>query len=275
MTDVSFSAEEYSEFREFLERVCGISLGEHKHYLVASRLRSVMKDKNLDSLGDVIAALNSNGVAGLKESIIEAMTTNETFWFRDTFPFEILKNKIFPELEAKSKSSIRIWSSACSSGQEAYSISMTATEYMRDISNTLPRVQVVATDISPAIVQKAKTARYDSMAVTRGLSEERKNKFFRPLEDGWEIDAEIRSKVQFSEHNLLKNYALLGKFDVIFCRNVLIYFSTEGKKDILERMAQSLNPNGYLFLGASESISSYSELFRMIHCKPGVVYQVL
>lgn len=275
MTRAALSNHDYESFRTFLESACGIVLGENKHYLVVSRLSRLMADEGVETLADLVAHLKDDRKRQLRERIVEAMTTNETFWFRDTFPFDILKEVIFPDLATRRVRSPRIWSAACSSGQEPYSISMTIQEYQASHPGSLTDAQILATDISPAILHDAKEASYDALALARGLSNERKQKYFSPLRDGyWQARPEVRNRVRFSQANLLQSYSLLGRFDVIFCRNVLIYFSSESKADILARMARALNPGGYLFLGSSESISQYSDEFEMVRCPRGSVYRV-
>lgn len=258
----------------FLEKACGIVLGDNKHYLITSRLSRVMADHKLKSLGDIIDNLKKEPGPRLRESIIEAMTTNETLWFRDVYPFDVLKQKLLPELARKRPRSVRIWSAACSSGQEPYSISMAVQEFLAGNPGTLGDVQIVATDISPAILKEAKDAHYDAMALARGINPERKQRFFSPQGNHWEVNPDVRARVRFLSLNLLQSYALLGRFDIIFCRNVLIYFSSESKHDIMARMAKTLNPGGHLFLGASESITSYSDAYDMVRCNPGVVYKI-
>jgi len=276
VTATSFSPQEYDRFSRFLEEACGIVLGDNKHYLVSSRLRRLMAEHGLATLGEVVDRLKADRSAGFRESVIEAMTTNETYWFRDSFPFDILKSRIFPEFaERRVRGPLRVWSAACSSGQEPYTISMTAQEFLRAKPGTsLGDVQIVATDISDAMLEIAKRGRYDSMTVSRGLSDERKREFFAELDEMWEVKAEVRRRVSFRHLNLLQSFSSMGRFEVIFCRNVLIYFSAESKRDILARLAQALNPGGYLFLGASESIANYSEAFEMVRCNPGVVYRL-
>lgn len=269
---VSFTPDEYKNFQNFLEKACGIVLGENKHYLVSSRLHRLMKENDIPSLQVLVDTLNRSMNSALRTKVIEAMTTNETLWFRDTYPFEVLKDAIFDEYKQQKKTSLRIWSAACSSGQEPYSMSMIADEYSK--KNPGFRLDVIATDISQAILNEAKNAQYDALALARGLSEERKRQYFSPVGDQWQVNANIRSRIKFREINLLQSYTALGKFDAIFCRNVLIYFSAESKKDILTRMAQSLNPRGFLMLGASESIAQYSDRFEMVRSSTGVVYRL-
>lgn len=268
----SFSPDEYKSFQMFLEKACGIVLGENKHYLVSSRLNRLMKDNNIQTLKELVNTLNKSLNSALRTKVIEAMTTNETLWFRDTYPFQVLSQTIYEESKKQKKNAIRIWSAACSSGQEPYSISMITDEYSK--KNPGFRVDVTATDISQEILTAAKLAKYDALALARGLSEERKRQYFSPVGDQWQVNANIRSRINFREINLLQSYAALGKFDAIFCRNVLIYFSAESKKDILNRMADALNPRGFLMLGASESIAQYCDRFEMVRASTGVVYRL-
>lgn len=269
---VSFTPEEYKLFQSFLEKACGIVLGENKHYLVSSRLHRLMKESDIPTLQALVDTLTKTTNSALRAKVIEAMTTNETLWFRDTYPFEVLSQTIFEEYKQQKKTSIKIWSAACSSGQEPYSMSMIADEYTK--KNPGFRLDITATDISQAIITEAKQAQYDALALARGLSEERKRQYFSSVGDEWQVNANIRSRVKFREINLLQSYSALGKFDAIYCRNVLIYFSAESKTDILTRMAQSLNPRGFLMLGASESIAQYCDKFEMVRASTGVVYRL-
>lgn len=275
VVDAGIDKQDYKLFQQYLEDTCGIVLGDNKQYLVSSRLSKLMREQGVTGLGDLLKRLKTS-TPGLRERIIEAMTTNETSWFRDNYPFDMLKETILPELgKGRGAQPVKIWSAACSSGQEPYSISMTVQEFLNSRPGALPRdVVITATDISPAILQEAKEGVYDSLAMIRGLSEERKKRFFTQKGDRWEIRPEIKARVMFRELNLMQSYALLGRFDIIFCRNVLIYFSTESKKDILSRMARALNPGGYLFLGGSESLASYSDDFETVRMPRGVVYRL-
>lgn len=275
MTGATLSTQDYEAFRIFLEEACGIVLGDNKHYLVVSRLGRLMVDEGVATLGDLVGHLRKSSNHVLRERIVEAMTTNETFWFRDTYPYDILKDLILPDFVDRRIRAPRIWSAACSTGQEPYSISMVIQEYLASRAGSLGDVQIHATDISPTILQEAKEARYDQLALARGLSPERKQKYFVQARDNrWQVRPEVSKRVRFSQTNLLQSYSLLGRFDIIFCRNVLIYFSSESKADILARMARILNPGGYLFLGSSESITQYSDEFEMVRCPRGSVYRV-
>lgn len=272
----SFRPDEYQRFGQFIEENCGIVLGENKHYLVASRLNRLIREYGIQSLGDLVEKLRYNHMPGFREKIIEAITTNETSWFRDSYPFSILKELIFPTLQSEHANPIRLWSAACSSGQEAYSIQMVAKEYFAQRPETASKhVEITATDISLKVLNEAKSGIYEGMALDRGLSSEYRQRFFLPLGgDRWQVKPELRSHVTFSELNLLQNYHALGRFHIIFCRNVLIYFSYTLKCDIIARMAQILHSRGWLFLGSSESLTNYSDQFEMIRFNPGVVYRL-
>ena len=270
----TISPQEYEDFRKFLEKVCGIVLGDNKQYLVYSRLNRLLTAFKYASFGELISDLKKDKSRELTDKIVEAMTTNETSWFRDIHPFNTLKERILPELAKTQRNPIKIWSAACSSGQEPYSIGITVQEFQMSNPGLLKSdVQIIATDISPAMLRVAEKGRYEDLAMARGLTPERKKRYFKETPSFWQINPAISSKVQFRSLNLLQSYALLGRFDVIFCRNVLIYFSTESKQDIITRMAKTLNPGGYLFLGGSESISGVETGLKMVRTNGGVVYQ--
>jgi chemotaxis protein methyltransferase CheR len=274
VSSVHLSSEDYDAFRAFLEAGSGIVLGDNKQYLVTSRLTRLMNESELNSFGDLMRQLKTD--AKLRHRILDAMTTNETSWFRDSYPFDILKEKLLPEIAKKQPSRVRIWSAACSTGQEPYSLSMVISEYMQSKPGSLPTngMEILGTDISPTVLEQARSGCYDEASVARGLSLERKQRFFKHSENCWRIIDPIRQRIAFREMNLMQGYAALGRFDIIFCRNVLIYFSTELKRDILTRMAKSLNPGGYLILGGSESITNYSEDFDLVRWRNGVIYKL-
>jgi len=278
LTLARISTDEYEDFRQFLEDACGILLGENKHYLVQSRLNRMVTDSKLGSLGDLVGRLRREHSGGpLREQVIEAMTTNETFWFRDNHPFRIFSEHILSGYIKRKQRSLRIWSAACSTGQEPYSVSMTAQDFLLRNPGSAVDVQIVATDISPSVLDEAKAGYYDAMAVARGLPADARARYFEQdkshWEERWRVREAIRKRVRFTQGNLLAGYSVLGRFDVIFCRNVLIYFSSQSRVDIIRRMADILNPGGYLFLGASEAITQYSDAFDMVRCNPGVVYR--
>jgi chemotaxis protein methyltransferase CheR len=267
-------AKSYHQFRTFLEEQCGIVLGENKQYLVKSRLTPLMSKFSVSSLGELVTRTLSPVERQLRAAVIDAMTTNETLWFRDDYPFKVLQNKLLPELSS-SKTPIKIWSAASSSGQEPYSIAMSILEYQQSNPGALScGVKVTGTDISTTMLEHCKYGHYDSLALGRGLSAERKRKFFENGDNGMmKVNDQVKRMVNFRPLNLLTSYSSLGKFDIVFCRNVLIYFSPEIKAKIISQIHGTLNKGGYLFLGASESISGLSDDFTMIRCNPGIIYQ--
>lgn len=272
---MSMTPEEYENFRAFLENACGIMLGDNKQYLIASRLSPLLAEYQIPSLGALIERLRKERRSELYERIVDAMTTNETLWFRDAFPFEILKQVILPEQARARAPGVRIWSAACSSGQEPYSISMTIEEFQRANPGALANnVQIIATDLSPSMLDLARAGLYDAAAMARGISDERRRLFFGQRHGRWEVREDLRRRVSFREHNLQQGFEPLGKFQAIFCRNVLIYFSADLKRDILTRFAVALHPGGYLFLGAAEAITGYSDAFEMLRLPQGIVYRL-
>ncbi|KXS51443.1 MAG: chemotaxis protein methyltransferase CheR [Marinobacter sp. T13-3] len=272
--NAEITPQEYEAFKKFLQDACGILLGDNKQYLVKSRLRRILEDNHLKSLGELLDRIKRPGRTNLKEVVIDAMTTNETLWFRDNHPFRILQEKLLPEFaESKSIQPLRIWSAACSTGQEPYSTAMVIDEFRRSRPGKLRDVKITATDISKSVLDVARRGEYEMIAIGRGLSPERQKQFFTASSNGgWQIKPQIKSMVEFRELNLLDRYTL-GKFDIIMCRNVLIYFSAELKRDILTRLHAALNPGGYLILGASESLNGLSDLYQMVQCHPGIIYR--
>ena len=274
MNSKDVSPESYLKFRQFLEQQCGIVLGENKQYLVRSRLASLLYKFNYPSTDALIDVVVKGYDRTLLQSVIDAMTTNETLWFRDSYPFDLLIKDLLPKLAEKSQR-IRIWSAACSSGQEPYSIAMSILEYQKQRPGALRGgVEIIATDLSSEMLEKSEQGIYDELSLARGLSPQRRQAFFQTHASGqMQLRPEVRRMVSFKSLNLLSSYASLGRFDVVFCRNVLIYFSAEVKQKILQQIAGQLQPAGVLFLGASESISAASDTYAMIKCNPGLYYQ--
>lgn len=269
----AISPADYDAFKSFLQQACGILLGSGKEYLVSSRLSGVMKEAGVASLGELLKQIKSPVHSRLKVKVIDAMTTNETFWFRDIGHYILLKETILPDLNRQRGGAIRIWSAACSSGQEPYNISMIVDEY-ESLKGRGRQVQIQATDISSKVLDEARTGVYCGLSVERGLTTEQQRRFFIPKGECLEVKPEIKRRVSFKPMNLAENYQLMGRFDVIFCRNVLIYFSNELKKDIVERMANILNPGGYLFLGSTESINQLTNRFEMKVGHGGISYRL-
>lgn len=274
----ALDSREFDRFRQFLQEVCGIALAENKQYLVTTRIRKILQEYQLGSLGELVDLLLRNRHSKLREQVVDAMATNETFWFRDSHPFDYFQSTLLPQLQKQSGAGpVRIWSAACSSGQEPYSISMLVEEYRRQNRLGLPRaVDIVATDVSATILKQARDGVYDKMSLLRGLSLERRDAFFdRANNECWRVKPLISERVQFKSLNLMDPYGGLGRFDVIFCRNVLIYFSADLKQNILRRLHAALRPGGMLVLGSSEGLGDAGALFEMVYCKPGIMYRAL
>ena len=274
MTAITISDQEYRDFSRFLESQCGIVLGDSKQYLVRSRLSPLVTKFKLASLSDLLRDVVTGRNRELRIAAVDAMTTNETLWFRDTYPFTVLADKLVPEMAAN-KRPIKIWSAASSSGQEPYSMAMTILETQQRKPGLLPSVSITATDISASMLDMCRAGVYDNLALGRGLSPERRRTFFEDAGDGrMKVKDNVKRLVNFRPQNLMESYALMGKFDIIFCRNVLIYFSPEMKSKVLNQMANSLNPGGYLLLGASESLTGLTDKFEMVRCNPGIIYKL-
>lgn len=272
---MSVTQSEFNTFRQFLEEKSGIVLGDNKQYLVTSRLNRLQEEHGIKTLTELMARMQAQPRGSLQALVVDAMTTNETLWFRDAYPFKVMKERVLPELlDKRPYPNLRIWSAACSSGQEPYSLAMTLDEYERTQLGHKINAKIIATDLSPSMLEVCKQGEYDNLAIARGLSDERLQRYFSKTAAGrWVINDDIKKRVEFRLLNLLSSYAVLGQFDVVFCRNVLIYFSAETKKDILTRIHATLKPGGYLFLGASEALNGLPELYQMVQCRPGIIYQ--
>jgi chemotaxis protein methyltransferase CheR len=252
---------DYEYLRRLLKERSGLDLSADKQYLVESRLLPLARRTGLAGIPDLVLKIRS-GAEQLTSQVVEAMTTNETFFFRDKIPFDHLNDSILPEL-AQSRAGrrlIRIWSAASSTGQEPYSIAMCLREFGPALSGW--RSEIVATDLSHEVLEKSKAGLYSQFEVQRGLPIQLLVKYFNQLGEFWQLSADIRGMVQHRQLNLLHDFSHLGKFDVIFCRNVLIYFDQETKVSIFERLARMLEPDGYLMLGAAESVVGITDLFR-------------
>ncbi|WP_031433594.1 CheR family methyltransferase [Methylomarinum vadi] len=265
------SGADYQAIRDFLNRSSGIVLGENKQYLVQNRLSPLLKKFDLASFADLVSALQSplGAARQIRSAVIDAMTTNETFWFRDNMQFTVLSQSVLPELLNQKTGTIKIWSAACSTGQEPYSISMCAEDVVRSVGRGR-NIQIIGTDISESVLLEAQNAVYSELALSRGIEPMDRQRFFLKMHEGYRVKPEINQRVRFQQFNLLKPFSVLGRFDVIFCRNVLIYFSDDVKRDILRRMAGALEPGGYLFLSTTESMPVGLKEFEPV--KGGVRY---
>jgi chemotaxis protein methyltransferase CheR len=252
---------DYEYLRKLLRERSGLDLSADKQYLVESRLVPLARRAGLAGIGELVQKVKA-GSDSLTVDVIEVMTTNETFFFRDKIPFDHLRQAVIPELiQARAaKRSLRIWCAASSTGQEPYSIAMVCKEFAAELSGW--RVEIIATDISLGVLEKARAGIFSQFEVQRGLPIQLLVRHFRQVGELWQLNADIRAMVQHRQLNLLQDFSHLGTFDVIFCRNVLIYFDQETKLAVFNRLARSLEPDGTLALGAAESIVGITEAFK-------------
>jgi len=251
---------DYEFLRKLLKERSGLDLSSDKQYLVESRLNPLARRVGLSSIAELVAKIKS-GTEALTSEVVEAMTTNETFFFRDRIPFDHLRQTVLPGLvQARAnRRALRIWCAASSTGQEPYSIAMCIKEFA---PLARWRVEIVATDLSHGVLEKSKAGIFSQFEVQRGLPIQMLVKYFTQTGDLWQINADIRAMVQHRQLNLLQDFSHLGSFDVIFCRNVLIYFDQETKTAIFDRLARVLEPDGVLALGAAESVVGISDAFK-------------
>ncbi len=257
---------DFDFYKDLLMEKSGLVITPEKTYLLISRLSPVVKKWEFESIDQMTFTLRGLPDKQLVQDIVEAMTTNETSFFRDLKPFDLFRDTIIPELvEArKDTKSIRIWCAACSSGQEPYSLAMLMKEEPLASKLAGYKVEIVATDISEDILKHANEGLYTQFEVQRGLPIALLMKYFSQEGEKWRIKPEIKQNIKYSNFNLLKPMSSLGgSFDVIFCRNVLIYFDQETKKDILERMSTILKPDGFLFLGGSETVLGITDALKL------------
>src|SRR5581483_2973067 len=261
---------DYDFLRALLKERSGLDLSADKQYLVESRLVPLARRVGLSGISDLVQKMKGGGAAALITDVVEAMTTNETFFFRDKVPFDHLTGTILPALlpARAARRSLRIWSAASSTGQEPYSIAMCLKEKAAELAGW--RIEIVATDLSQEVLEKSKAGIYSQFEVQRGLPIQLLVKYFAQIGELWQLNFEIRAMVQHRQLNLMQDFSHLGKFDVIFCRNVLIYFDQETKINIFERMARIIEPDGMLMLGAAESVVGITDAFRPYPDKRGL-----
>jgi chemotaxis protein methyltransferase CheR len=260
---------DYDFLRKLLKERSGLDLSADKQYLVESRLMPLARKAGLAGIPELVQKMKS-GAEALIVEVVEAMTTNETFFFRDKIPFDHLRDTILPTLlqSRASRKTLRIWSAAGSTGQEPYSIAMVLKERAAALSGW--RIEIVATDLSQEVLEKSRAGIYSQFEVQRGLPIQLLVKYFTQIGELWQINSELRGMVQHKQLNLLQDFSHLGRFDVIFCRNVLIYFDQETKIGIFERMAKVIEPDGMLMLGAAESVVGITDAFRPCPDKRGL-----
>ncbi len=255
---------------QLLKERSGLALNKEKAYLLESRLNPVARKWNFSGFDELAQAIRTKKDEALLVDVTEAMTTNESFFFRDQKPFDQFIEIVLPHLlEARaSRRSFRVWSAACSSGQEPYTLAMLLKEHADKLAGW--RTEIVATDLSNEILDKAKEGLYSQFEVQRGLPISLLVKHFAQVGDRWQIDDSLRKMVKFQQFNLLGDLSPLGKFDVVFCRNVLIYFDTPTKTRVLDGIANLLPPDGFLYLGGAETVLGTTDRFQIMQGQRGI-----
>jgi chemotaxis protein methyltransferase CheR len=255
---------DYEYLRRFLKERSGLALSGDKQYLVESRLLPVARRVGASGLSELIEKMKAADGEDLAVDVVEAMMTNESLFFRDKIPFEHFRETIMPALlnARASQRRIRIWCAAASGGQEPYSLAMALKEMGSLLAGW--RIEILATDLSQEVLEKAKAGIYSQFEVQRGLPIQMLVKYFTQIGEMWQIAPEIRSMIQYRPFNLLHDFGQFGRFDVVFCRNVLIYFDQPTKIGVLDRMAKVIEPDGYLVMGAAETVIGLTTSFKPI-----------
>ncbi|MCA9261514.1 MAG: protein-glutamate O-methyltransferase CheR [Planctomycetales bacterium] len=256
---------------DLVNGLCGVYLDDSKAYLVEHRLSEVARRAQCPTLGDLVRRASMPGEMSLRNELIDAITTHETLFFRDQSPFEALQFKVLPELfDAQSNSAfgprLRVWSAACSTGQETYSLAMCIMETLGDATGW--DIQILGTDVSAGAVAQAMRGEYAVLDVERGLSAQRRERWFEPIPNGWRVGPELRRLCRFEQRNLLASFPERDTFHVVMCRNVAIYFERDVRREMFQRMIGTMAPTGYLFVGASENLADCGPEFKAeMHCR--------
>lgn len=262
--------QDFDFLRKLLRERSGLVLSAEKQYLAESRLVPVARRHAIATLGELVGKLKANDAAPLAAEVVEAMTTNETFFFRDKLPFDHFRETVLPALIAARarEKRIRIWCAAASTGQEPYSVAMILREFNVQLAGY--RTEIIATDLSGDVLARAKAGIYSQFEVQRGLPIQQLVKYFSQVGESWQIAPEIRAMVSFRPLNLLKDFSALGTFDMVFCRNVLIYFDQDTKIQVLNRIARQMAETSFLALGAAETVVGLTDAFKPMPDRRGL-----
>ncbi len=266
--------ESFTYLQGVMRQHAAVVLEEGKEYLVSARLGPLARREGWDTVDNLVAQLRSQPFGALHRQVVHALVTTETSFFRDIHPFESLRDVVFPELIAKRRltRSLNIWSAACSSGQEPYSIAMLIREHVPALAGW--SVRILASDLSSGMIDRARSGTYSQLEINRGIPVRLLTKYFERSGVHWVVSDEIRRMVEFRELNLAEPLPSLPAMDVVFLRNVLIYFSEDNRRRILERVAEQLRPDGYLFVGSAETMITFENLFRRVRIGQTSAYQV-
>jgi len=255
---------DFDHFCRLIRERSGLVLTADKDYLLRSRLDPVARSNGVTGVVELLALVRRTGSESLLRQCVEALATHESSFFRDATPFEVMAKTVLPELVAQRRAtrSIRIWCAACSSGQEPYTVAMVLQEMGAALAGV--RTEIVATDLSKPILEKAQAGVYSDFEVRRGLTPERLSRWFVGDGGSWRVSPVLRQMVTFRTHNLLQGAAAIGRFDVVLCRNVLIYFDLETRRKVLDDLARTMAPDGALFLGSAETILGVTQSFEAL-----------
>ena len=271
---MGFTCEDLTYIRNLVRERSAIVLDEEKEYLISSRLEPLAKEFGFDSLPGLVGRLRRTSYDMLHRKVVEAMTTNETSFFRDWSPFLALKDHILPDLITRRAStrSLSIWCGASSSGQEPYSIMLIIQEHFPQLQDW--QIRFLATDISGAMVKRSQEGIYSQLEVNRGLPEGLLTKYFSKKGTHWQIAEDMRKKIEFREMNLAGPWPLFPAMDMVVLRNVMIYFDGETKKHILKKIRNILNPQGYLLLGGTETTLNLDEQYERVAVNGTSCYRI-
>lgn len=271
---MNISSLDFGYLRRLVRQHSAIVLGADKEYLAELHLGKLAESAGFDSIASLVAHLRTQPFGNLHVRAIELLVTTETSFFRDVYPFEALKNFVLPELieRRKNERSLNIWCAACSSGQEPYSIAMLVREHFPTLVGW--NLRLIASDFSGQILTRARQGRYTQLEINRGLPESLRDRYFQPQVDRWQIAPNIRQMVDFRQLNLIDSWSMLPSIDVIFLRNVLIYFDIETKKSILAKVRKLIKPDGYLFLGGGETTLNLDDAFKRVQVEKSVCYRL-
>jgi chemotaxis protein methyltransferase CheR len=275
---IKLQKDEGRNFSQYIYTLCGVYLDETKGYLLESRLAPLLEETRSSSFSELHNKARSDASKALPRSIVDAVTTGETSFFRDSAPFDLLQNKLLPELiDRRRKTSglginLRIWSAACSSGQEVYTIAMILKEMLGSFSPH--NIRLMGTDVSDLAVKRASYGVFSRLEIERGLSSERLSRHFMAVDGGWKINDELRSVCHFKKLNLMEDFTAEGRFDLIFCRNVAIYFTEADKIKLFTRLAGSMQPDGALVIGSTESLTGLCPQFEAMRYLRSVYYRL-
>ena len=277
---IQLQADEARVLAKYVYTLCGVHLDESKGYLLESRLAPLLAETNCASFSELHLKARNDPSRTLPRRIVDAVTTGETSFFRDTAPFELLQHKLLPELIDRRKKvtppgvplPLRIWSAACSTGQEVYTIAVVLKELLGDINRY--NIRLLGTDISDQAIQRASTGVYNNLEIERGLAPALLNRHFTPVAGGWKVKDELRAMVSFRRMNLFEDFSALGRWDILFCRNVAIYFIENDRIALFQRLAAALQPDGALLIGSTESLAGISPQFEAMRYLRSIYYRL-